>query len=149
MKTHLVRLFEYNQWANQLFCETILNADYQNKKIDVLISHTLAAELIWLDRISPVNTPVLGVWELLSLNEAIESLKAADELWLSYLKEDPAIDTVIKYTDSAGKKHQTILKDIITHVANHGTHHRGQLATLLRQENIAPPASDFIFFARS
>ena len=149
MKRHFLRLFEYNQWANRLFCETILNSDYQSKKIEVLLSHTLAAELIWLDRISQITIPVPGTWELLPLNKAIESLNAADKLWLSYLMDEPDIDAVIEYSDSEGKRHQTILKDIIMHVANHGTHHRAQLATLLRQENIAPPASDFIFFARS
>lgn len=148
MITHLTRLFEYNQWANALFSDVILSSNYKNKKIDVLLSHTLAAELIWLDRISLVNIPVPGTWELLPLNKAIESLKAADKLWLSYLNDEPDVDTIINYSDSEGKSHQTILKDIITHVANHGTHHRGQLATLLRQEDIAPPASDFIFFAR-
>jgi len=148
MKTHFVRIFEYNLWANNLFSETILKADYKNPKIDVLLSHTLAAELIWLNRVDDINEIIPDVWEAFPTAEAIMTLKKADELWLQFLNKVPDLDSIISYADSEGNSHQTALKDIITHVANHGTHHRGQLATLLRQEDIAPPASDFIFFAR-
>lgn len=148
MKTHFIRLFEYNQWANTLFSNVISKSNYENEKIEVLLSHLLAAELIWLDRVSEIDVPVLGTWELLPLNEAVASLKGTDQRWLTFINDAYDFETIIKYIDSEGKSHQTMLKDIITHVANHGTHHRGQLATLLRQEDIAPPASDFIFFAR-
>jgi uncharacterized damage-inducible protein DinB len=149
MKTHLIRLFEYNQWANSLFSETLLKADYKNQKINVLLSHTFAAELIWLHRVENIDGIIPGVWELFPAEEAVISLKKADEHWIQFINKVTDFETVIDYKDSEGNSHQTVLKDIISHVANHGTHHRGQIATLLRLENIAPPASDFIFFARS
>lgn len=148
MKGHFLRLYQYNQWANKLFCDTISNSDHQNSKIDVLLSHIYAAELIWLSRVYEVNIKIPSVWELLPLEEAIESLKKTDSIWIKYLENEPDFDSVISYSDSTGNAHQTVLKDIITHVANHGTHHRGQMATLLRLENMDPPASDFIFFTR-
>jgi uncharacterized damage-inducible protein DinB len=37
---------------------------------------------------------------------------------------------------------------MLTHVALHGVHHRGQIAASLRANGIDPPALDFIRFAR-
>jgi uncharacterized damage-inducible protein DinB len=37
---------------------------------------------------------------------------------------------------------------MLTHVALHGVHHRGQIAASLRSNEIEPPALDYIRFAR-
>jgi uncharacterized damage-inducible protein DinB len=39
-------------------------------------------------------------------------------------------------------------RDILTHVAMHGTYHRGQIAAALRAADITPPNTDFITFVR-
>jgi len=36
------------------------------------------------------------------------------------------------------------LGDLMTHVVNHATYHRGQLTTMLRQVGATPPATDFV-----
>ena len=148
MKAHFLRLFEYNLWANELFCKTLINADYQNPKIEVLLSHTYAAEIIWLSRAYKVDVEIPGVWELTPFDATVDAIKRADAVWIKFIENGPDFDSIIRYTNTAGEQHQTVLKDILVHVANHGTHHRSQIATLLREENIAPPASDFIFFCR-
>jgi uncharacterized damage-inducible protein DinB len=40
------------------------------------------------------------------------------------------------------------MADLIRHVVNHSTYHRGQLATQLRQLGQIPPATDFIVYRR-
>ncbi|MEO7368941.1 MAG: DinB family protein [Gemmatimonadaceae bacterium] len=37
------------------------------------------------------------------------------------------------------------LQDFLTHVVNHGTYHRGQLSSMIRQLGVAPPLTDFVF----
>ena len=38
---------------------------------------------------------------------------------------------------------------MLQHVVNHGTYHRGQITTMLRQQGVAPPKStDLITFYR-
>jgi uncharacterized damage-inducible protein DinB len=55
---------------------------------------------------------------------------------------------IISYKDSKGNSHQTPLLPIIMHVVNHGSYHRGQVSSLLRQAGITPPNTDLINFYR-
>lgn len=52
------------------------------------------------------------------------------------------------YANSEGTPFETPLRDILTHVANHGTHHRAQIVLVLREAKIAPPPTDYIFYVR-
>ena len=38
---------------------------------------------------------------------------------------------------------------LVMHLMNHGSYHRGQLATMLRQAGVKPPATDLMVFYRS
>lgn len=58
------------------------------------------------------------------------------------------LDQPITYTNSKGNSFTTALEDVIFHALNHETHHRGQIALVLRESGVAPPATDYIFFLR-
>ena len=149
MKTHFLQLFDYNRWANDLFTEVLGKQQYQHEKIEVFYSHIAAAQLIWLSRIQPSDQRVPGVWELISFEEASRLLSDGNEQLLELIKSTEDFDREIHYANSKGHTFTTLLAGILTHVANHGTHHRGQIALLLREEGLKPPASDFIFYLRS
>ncbi|EMR00920.1 DinB family protein [Cesiribacter andamanensis AMV16] len=51
-----------------------------------------------------------------------------------------ALKRLVSYQNSAGELFRTPLGDIITHMVNHGTHHRGQMASLMQQEKITAPS---------
>lgn len=149
MKERFTRLFEYNIWANNLFADVIKSNTYKNDKITKLFHHIGNAQLIWLDRITNTEENVPEVWTEGSSIEAIELVKRSSQRWLDFIYSQEEYEDVIEYKNSKGDAYETRISDILTHVANHGTHHRGQLATLLRQEDIDPPVSDFIFYVRA
>ena len=149
MKERFTRLYEYNIWANNLFVDILKSNTYKNEKITKLFNHIGNAQLIWLDRITKVEEDIPEVWDEGNLNDAIELVKKSSQLWLDFIYSQEEYEDVIEYKNSKGDQYETRISDILTHVANHGTHHRGQLATLLREEDIDPPASDFIFYVRS
>lgn len=149
MKERFTRLYEYNIWANNLFSDVLKSQPFENQQIEKLFSHISNAQFVWLDRIKPLEREVPGIWELQPLHEAIELIKEGSSLWLDFIYSQEEYESVVSYKNSKGDKFETRLSDILTHVANHGTHHRGQIATLLRQEDIDPPSSDFIFYVRS
>lgn len=148
MKQQLIRFFEYNLWANQKFAEVLVANEFKHPKILTFISHIANAQLIWFDRVNG-KTSETPVWAEYPTAKASGILINNSRAWLSFLKDEDDFTKAITYIDSEGASHQSILSDIITHVANHGTHHRSQIALLLREEGIAPPASDFIFFSRA
>ena len=59
---------------------------------------------------------------------------------------DDALARPVPYTLLNGTRGEQTLGDLLTHVVNHSTYHRGQVATMLRQVGAAPPATDFLVF---
>ena len=147
MKAHYQRLFAYNTWANDRFAEVINQEKVTDAAILRLFSHLANAQIIWLERLQN-QTNTVGVWDEYELDKAIELVKNSSLALVAFIDQTEAFGNTITYKNSKGHSYETAAGDILTHVANHGTHHRGQIATLLRQKDIAPPASDFIFFAR-
>jgi len=55
---------------------------------------------------------------------------------------------VVSDKTSAGHPYEATVEDILLHVPLHGSYHRGQVATLLRQAGSEPVATDYIVFSR-
>ena len=47
-----------------------------------------------------------------------------------------------------GTPFESSLKQVVLHVVNHATLHRGQVMGLFRQAGVKPPATDLIFYYR-
>ncbi|MEQ9297753.1 MAG: DinB family protein [Cyclobacteriaceae bacterium] len=150
-KKYFRRLYTYNAWANEMLYSYLREGAYQNKKIDVLFSHITVSQILWHNRITGQEKPKWGLFDtipthiLLELNQ--KSNKAWQEVVLGTSKS--GFKEMISYVDTEGRSQHTQLRDILTHVANHGTHHRGQIVAWLRAEGIAPPALDYILFTRA
>lgn len=68
--------------------------------------------------------------------------------WLEIVQTDWDFNRNINYTNTKGESFVNTIGDIMAHVANHGTHHRAQIASAIRGEGFAPPATDLIFYIR-
>ena len=62
--------------------------------------------------------------------------------------DDAVLASVVFYRNSAGREYHTSIGDIVTHVAMHGSHHRGQIVRQLRASGIEPPYVDYVQFVR-
>lgn len=73
------------------------------------------------------------------------------ERWLKFIDNYPNdnFGEVINYTNTEGKKFSISVLEIITHVINHGTYHRGQIALLMRQLELNPAVTDYIVHQRN
>ncbi|MBT8222778.1 MAG: damage-inducible protein DinB, partial [Eudoraea sp.] len=54
----------------------------------------------------------------------------------------------IDYQNSEGRMYSNSLQDILFHIINHSTHHRAQMATAFRNNNLEPLTLDYIFYKR-
>ena len=59
--------------------------------------------------------------------------------WRALFADMSAADlvSIVAYRNSRGERFEQSLHDVLDHVANHGTHHRGQIVLMLRQA-VAP-----------
>ncbi len=114
--------------------------------------HILSAERIWLSRWqgnSPgAHTAPSEVPEVAALRAAWAGTEAGVRRFLAALGED-GIHRRIAYVNFAGVAGDQRFSEMLQHVVNHASYHRGQMTTMLRQLGAAPPKQvDLIAFYR-
>ncbi len=146
-----MRLFGYDRVANLQILDAI-EAAHQPEKPMHLMAHLLAAQQVWLKRCQyqPAYAGPLWPqdWTLQQMKLAVEENTTG---WLGYLQnvDDKEWQTNISYQNSRGAKYSDKLSDVLTHVINHGTHHRAQAGQHINLAGLEKlPATDYIFYVR-
>jgi uncharacterized damage-inducible protein DinB len=151
-------LYDYNRWANakvlgavsKLSAEQFTrNLENSFRSVRETLVHNLSAEWIWLERWNGTSPKrMLGSEELTDLAairkrwDKVESERAE---FISKLTPE-LLDEVISYTNVRDQPFAYPLWQMLVHVANHSTYHRGQITTLLRQVGAKPVTTDFLDF---
>ena len=111
------------------------------------------ATSIWWQRVHTVKEIVVPSLSFHpSMNEIENGLLQQNTQWTEWIRsaDDAALTYVLPYKNMKGEAFEQEVKEIILHINNHGTYHRGQLVTMLRQlgaEKI--PQTDYILYSRS
>ncbi len=149
MQPILQRLVDHMSWADTQVLGKLRSAPEDTAAIK-WYSHVLAAERIWFMRMHNQDWTTQRVWPVLSLDECAalaEQNSSQLKQYVARLSEDE-LAKPITYINSSGDTFTNSVADMLTHVALHGVHHRGQIAASLRSNGVDPPALDFIRFAR-
>lgn len=148
---HYLTFARYNGWANlrtAAMLEALAEAHVPRPLL--LLSHLLRAERVWLGRLRGTADVALPLWETDALEvcrEWITADTAAFEEVVSSLTAADLSETV-RYTTTQGTPYSTSIQDILSHVFNHATHHRGQITLLVREAGQVPQALDYIAYLR-
>lgn len=62
---------------------------------------------------------------------------------------EPALAEVVRFGFIGGGDGAMTRRDILLHVVNHGTYHRGHVAAMMYQSAVAPPTTDLPVFLGS
>lgn len=146
MKGFFEDIFEYHHHFNQKLAEQLIEnkAKIPERSIP-LFSHCINAHQIWNARI--LNKPALGVNDLHTL-EKCKSLDDENYLNTLTILQSFELEKVLAYSNSKGRKFQNSITEILFHIANHFTHHKGQIISDLRQSGVEPIVTDYIFYKR-
>ena len=148
MLESIKRLFAYDAWANARSLDSLKRA--RSSAALAPLAHLLASEKIWFMRLMGEDTSAVNKSPELSQEEcealALE-LRASYASYLGSLGEDD-LGSLSVYKNFKGTEFRTPVGDILTHVAMHGTYHRGQIAKALRAEGVAPADTDYITCVR-
>ncbi len=153
-------LVRYNAWARDRFLRVVRDmseGDFVRDLGDGVgslrdkLAHILAAESIWLDRLDGVSAAkfpdVAEFPDKAALVERWTQIGARIEKLAAALT-DEALHGKCSYRNLQGKEFTSELWEILAHMMNHGTYHRGQAASLCRRITGKPPVTDFIAFVR-
>ena len=154
-------LIDYNYWARDrmIAAVTPLSTEQYTRDLgssfksvrDTLV-HTYSAEWVWYSRwqgTSPTSPiPFDKFPDLAALQSAWLDLEARVRSFFEQAGE-AGIARAMDYKLLNGQPGRTVLWQMLQHVVNHGSYHRGQVTTMLRQLGAQPPKSvDLITFYR-
>src|SRR6266404_2517853 len=153
-------LYEYNAWANRRSLDAAAGLTPEQftkpmgssfSSVRDTLAHIYGAEWIWLERFhgrSPSGLPdVTQFRDVASLREGW--LEHEDRL-LAFVQglSQSDLDRVMEYKTLKFGIYSNPLWQSMQHVVNHGTYHRGQVTTMLRQLGAQPVLTDLMHFYR-
>lgn len=161
MKEIFLQFSAYNIWANQLLLDAIGQLPEEKQMQTVLSSfdslmktvvHMWDAEAIWWQRLKlseKIIVPSIGFKG--TMKEASEGLLQQNKQWNDWLvnAQEHMLQYVFMYQNSKKEQFKQPVHQMLLHLFNHGTYHRGQLVNMLRQLGVEKiPQTDFIVWSR-
>ncbi len=147
MLSKFPELFDYTFHFNrEMIAKIIENQSVLPERTFQLINHTLNAHQVWNSRI--LNDKSFGVWEIHSVEE-LENINETNYKKTLFILDKIDIKQTVKYKTSTGDSFENTIEDILFHIINHSTYHRGQLMMIFRESGIEPILADYIIYKRS
>lgn len=154
------QLYEYNAWANHraITAAEKLTADQFTKPLGSsftsvrdTLAHICGAEWIWMERFqgrSPATLPATG--EFQDAKTLREHWAIQEERLLNFVRglSQSDLNRELEYRTLKFGVYRNPLWQSMLHAVNHGTYHRGQVTTLLRQLRAEPLLTDLMHFYR-
>jgi len=153
-------LYDFNAWANQRTLDACASLTHEQftrdlgssfKSVRDTLAHIYGAQWIWLERWHGRIPPALpSPADFPDFETVKRRFAEIDRNLIDYAASLSADDLqrVLDYRTLAGTPNAQPLWQMLQHVANHSTYHRGQVTTLLRQLGAKAPATDLIYFYR-
>lgn len=161
MKELLQQLACYNAWANKQLGDLAVSipADLQRLQVSssfpslyATLLHIWDAEEIWWQRLKlrdPIMVPSINLSP--TFGEIVKGLANVDNEWVSWALKasDRQLEHVFEYRNSKKELFKQPVSQVLLHLFNHSTFHRGQFVTILRNVGVEKiPSTDFIHWSR-
>ena len=161
MTDYLRMLMRYKAWANELVFavaaklpESELTAPRKIVFGSMLrtLNHVYAMDEVWRAHLegrshdyttrNPEACP--------PFDQLRDAQRAMDAWWVDYARALPEEkhEEVVSFRFIGGGPGAMTRRDILLHVANHGTYHRGNVASMMYQAGAQPPTTDLPVFLK-
>jgi len=147
MEDYFIDLFRYNQWSNNKVMGVLRVNEVPENSLSFM-SHLVVAEIVWLSRTVNEDFGSFGLWKAMDIEKLSLLQSDFDRKWIEMIQMTTDFNKEITYQNTKGDSYSSKLSEIIIHVANHSTYHRGQIAIDLRENGIQAASTDYIFYKR-
>ena len=152
-------LYAYHRWANRRLFDAAaaLGEDTAGREVGKqfsfptvrrMFAHLYGADWVWLMRwkgTSPTKLPGGEIESLAALREKWDAVEEEQRAFIESLA--PAdLGRIVEYKNLEGKPFRLPLGPLLQHVANHATHHRSEIATMLTLIHGSPPPTDLAIY---
>ena len=115
------------------------------------LNHVYLAELVWFKRLQGENARLADLPIPASPGALAKSWPELHQLWLQWADafSDDQWRDPFSFRNNTGAESVMPYWQIVMHVVNHGSYHRGQFTTLLRQSGLSAPGTDLLTYYRT
>ena len=159
-KLELIRgLYDYNEWANHHVLEAasrLTDEEFAHQQgasfesVEGNLAHIVGAQTFWLQRWSGGSNPkpVLEYQKVRGITAIRESFAGSHADLRDFIGSltDERLDLALAYRDSVNNPRHRVLWHMMTHVVNHGTHHRAETAMAMAAIGKPMRELDYSFF---
>lgn len=161
MKELLMQMASYHIWSNQRIADLVLTLPEEKHLATVPSSfpslhatmlHMWDAESIWWQRLRLHERFVRPSDHFKgSFRDVLNGLMSQSRLWETWISNasDRSLTHVFEYRNSKKELFKMHTWQLLLHIFNHGTYHRGQMVNMLHQLEVGNiPATDFVVWMR-
>ncbi|TLS36534.1 DinB family protein [Pseudalkalibacillus caeni] len=162
-KHHVLQLYDYHVWANNKFFERLkeLPEEMYDREIQSVfpsirqaLVHIYTTDTLWLgvmqecsmEEIQASIVQVQGKTKDKSLEEIETVYAKLADLYKAFFNSQEDLDKPIAPEHPTFGRLETRLSELVQHVVNHGTYHRGNLAAMIRQQGFPGVQTDYIMY---
>lgn len=157
---HFPLMARFNQWVNRQLYDKVATLDEEAYRADTgiffhsihhTLNHLLVVDRLWIGRVTGTDHGISSLDQILF--EDFASLRAAREAedrgLIVLLDEmaDDRIEALVRFSTIKRDRHfEARVRDLLSGLFNHQTHHRGQIFAVLQQRGMDLPDVDLPFF---
>ena len=158
---YLQTLLDYHYWARDIILDAVTELPREKflepvessfKSVRDTVAHIYAADLVWYKRWMGTSTSLIPYDQFpdaTSIRTAWKDLETEVRQFVGNLGED-GVNRLWDYKLLSGAPDTAPFWQMLVHVVNHASYHRGQVTTLMRQLGASPPKpTDKIAFFRT
>jgi len=145
-------IYAHHWWANRTLldvaaklgeeaCARDVGSQFSHPKVTRMFAHLYGADRVWLSRwkgASPTALPGAEFPTLAAVRQQWDALEAEQKAFVDGL-HDADLARIVEYKNTEGKAFSAPLGPLLQHVANHATHHRSEIATMVTMLSGSPP----------
>tara|TARA_R110001606_G_scaffold114431_2_gene241963 strand:+ start:44839 stop:45342 length:504 start_codon:yes stop_codon:yes gene_type:complete len=161
MLNELLKLLNYKAWANEITFSALSEIseeelyklrDTNFKNIPSTLNHVYVVDNIFKSHLlsephgyTSRNTEICPTFL-----ELWEQQKTIDQWYIDFVSEmeEKDLNRMVTFEFVGGGAGEMSLIEIIFHIVNHGTYHRGFVSDMMYQVPSIPPANDYTVFLR-
>jgi uncharacterized damage-inducible protein DinB len=148
------------KWADEIMLAALLKVPSDKASADTgssfksmldTLNHVYLAELVWFQRIQGEQKRLADLTAPADAGALAQAWPELHKNWLDWAvgSGSEGLAGPFTYRNNAGVEATMPYWQVVMHVANHGSYHRGQVATMLRQAGLTPPGTDLLIYYRS
>jgi uncharacterized damage-inducible protein DinB len=156
---YLQTLMRYKAWANELVFDAaakLPQAELTAPRKIVFgsmlrtLNHVYAMDEVWRAHLEgrPHGYTTRNPEACPPLAELHDAQNSIDGWFVQYADSLSREDEIVDFQFIGGGPGAMTRRDILLHVANHGTYHRGNVAAMMYQAGVAPPTTDLPVFLK-